>query len=709
MAADADVQRTLLVLFAPEAHLGAPYARRILSGAGLVVVKEDKLSGEELEEAGIDVDDGGSGDQHQRTSHLAMVVEGANAVACARELRTGACVAVHLSGEQECERLTKVALCYRLATECPTLRTFAAPSLDAATMAIEILFPCLDEPKEETAAVATVTTSNAAPKPFALSNAAFEAKQEAAPAPAVERRLSPAIEKALAEVEAREEQQRLRKISRSSRGSGAASGTASPLASRDQSNNGTDVEATTFERRVFTRARSPSPEPESFAGTDAERDVQDPEPTTQSPSPVPEQVDENLQRPIATPARSRASSALSHLSRASSTQSATTSNGFKARPAPPSSSKPAIQPRMAKAAALRLGIALPPATPRRSTINVPSPAAAAAAPTPQTSRATPRSLAQPTIMPRLTKAAALRLGQPDPSAATTPRVRQSISTAERVALDRARRQSALGAAATSTTTTTTTRGAKVVEVRMSRAALLRQGLDASAPPSSSVNRTKGIITAGRASLGSSMPGPSTAAASGRPSTGTGLGPVSAELKALREPAIAPRMTKAASLRTGGGAGGAGAKGAAGRPSLLSSSSLANARATCASSSAAVGGSATTAAAGDRTYRPASATGGSLSSSASASRPASSASAGPRKSLSLSKGTTTTTSRTAAPPPPPPTLTPRLNKAAELRKAKLQETAAVAVGGNAAPALRGSTGTTAATPPSRKGKTLNERN
>ncbi|TKA52942.1 hypothetical protein B0A53_04245 [Rhodotorula sp. CCFEE 5036] len=687
MAADADVQRTLLVLFAPEAHLGAPYARRILSGAGLVVVKEDKLSGEELEEAGIDVDDGGSGDQHQRTSHLAMVVEVANAVACARELRTGA-----------------------LATECPTLRTFAAPSLDAATMAIEILFPCLDEPKEETAAVATVTTSNAAPKPFALSNAAFEAKQEAAPAPAVERRLSPAIEKALAEVEAREEQQRLRKISRSSRGSGAASGTASPLASRDQSNNGTDVEATTFEQRVFTRARSPSPEPESLAGTDAERDVQDPEPTTQSPSPVPEQVDENLQRPIATPARSRASSALSHLSRASSTQSATTSNGFKARPAPPSSSKPAIQPRMAKAAALRLGIALPPATPRRSTINGPSPAAAAPAPTPQTSRATPRSLAQPTIMPRLTKAAALRLGQPDPSAATTPRVRQSISTAERAALDRARRQSALGTATSTTSTTTTTpRGAKVVEVRMSRAALLRQGLDASAPPSSSVNRTKGIITAGRASLGSSMPGPSTAAASGRPSTGTGLGPVSAELKALREPAIAPRMTKAASLRTGGGAGGAGAKGAAGRPSLLSSSSLANARATSASSSAAVGGSATTAAAGDRTYRPASATGGSLSSSASASRPASSASAGPRKSLSLSKGTTTTTSRTAAPPPPPPTLTPRLNKAAELRKAKLQETAAVAVGGNAAPALRGSTGTTAATPPSRKGKTLNERN
>jgi hypothetical protein len=33
-----------------------------LSGAGLVVVKEDKLSGEELEEAGIDVDDGGSGE-----------------------------------------------------------------------------------------------------------------------------------------------------------------------------------------------------------------------------------------------------------------------------------------------------------------------------------------------------------------------------------------------------------------------------------------------------------------------------------------------------------------------------------------------------------------------------------------------------------------------------------------------------------------------
>lgn len=561
-------------------------------------------------------------------------------------------------------------------------------------MAIEILFPCLDEPKEEPTAVAPVTTQDAAPKPFALSNAAFEAKQESAPVPSVERRLSPAIEKALAEVEAREEQQRLRKISRSSRGSGAASGTPSPLASRDQSRNGTDVEATTFERRVFTRARSPSPEPESLAGAEAERDVQDPEPTTQSPSPVPEQMHENVQRPIATPARSRASSVLSHLS---STQSASASNGFKARPAPPSSSKPAIQPRMTKAAALRLGIALPPATPRRSTtLNGPSPAAVAAAPTPQASRATPRSLGQPAITPRLTKAAALRLGQPDPSAATslttTPRVRQSISTAERAALDRARRQSALGTA--TSTTTTTTRGAKVVEVRMSRAALLRQGLDASAPPPSSVNRAKGVITAGRASLSSSMSGPSTAAASGRPSTtGPGLGPVSADLKALREPAIAPRMTKAASLRTGGG--GAGAKGAAaGRPSLLlASSSLANARAT--SSSAGAGGSATAAAAaGDRNSRPASTTGGSLSSSASASasRPASSAFAGPRKSLSVSKATTTTAA--------PPTLTPRLNKAAELRKAKLQETVAAAVG------PRGSTGTA---PPPRKGKTLTERN
>ncbi|KWU46537.1 hypothetical protein RHOSPDRAFT_31995 [Rhodotorula sp. JG-1b] len=680
MAADADVQRTLLVLFAPEAHLGAPYARRILSGAGLAVVKEEKLSGEELEEAGIDVDDGGTGDQqHQRASHLAMVVEGANAVARARELRTGA-----------------------LAIECPTLRVFTAPSLDAATMAIEILFPCLDEPKEEPTAVAPVTTSDAAPKPFALSNAAFEAKQEAAPAPAVERRLSPAIEKALAEVEAREEQQRLRKISRSSRGSGAASGTPSPLASRDQSRNGTDVEPTTFERRVFTRVRSPSPEPETLDG--AEGTDQDPEPTTQSPSPVPEQICESLQAPIASPSRSRASSALSHLSKASSTQSATTSNGFKARPAPPSSSKPAIQPRMTKAAALRLGIALPPATPRRSTaLNGPSPAATAAAPTPQASRATPRSLGQPAITPRLTKAAALRLGQPDPSAATslttTPRVRQSISTAERAALDRARRQSALGTATSTTTTTTTTRrGAKVVEVRMSRAALLRQGLDASAPPPSSVNRAKGVVTAGRASLSSSTSGPSTAAASGRPSTtGPGLGPVSADLKALREPAIAPRMTKAASLRTGGG--GAGAKGAAGRPSLLlASSSVANARAT--SSSPGAGGSAT--AVSDRNVRPASTTGGSLSSSASASRPASSAFAGPRKSLSVSEGTITTT-RTAA--PPLPTLTPRLNKAAELRKAKLQET--VTAGGNAAPP--GSTGTAAAVPPPRKSKTLTERN
>ncbi|GAA5978068.1 hypothetical protein JCM10908_004216 [Rhodotorula pacifica] len=644
MAADSTAQRTVVVLFAPEAHLGAPYARRIITGAGLAVVKEEKLSGEELEEAGLDVGEGGPGGHYHAATHIAMVVEGTDAVARMRDLRAGA-----------------------LATECPTLRTFAAPSSNAAAMTIEILFPCLDDPTEEFPATAPATAELAAtPKPFALSNAAFEARQEAAPIQPVERRLSPAIEAALAEVEAREEQQRLRKISRSSRGS--TGGTPSPLASREASSTGGEG-VSTPERRLFTLARSPSPEPEPempAAVSDeivAEEAVEE---TTAQSSATEEQADEPARRQTHTPTRSRVSSALSRRSEASSAHSTAASSGFKARPAPSFASKPSIQPRMTKAAALRLGIALPPSTPRRSTI---AHADSAVGPTPRPSSATPRSLAQPTIVPRLTKAAALRLGQPDATDAGTsaPRVRQSISTAERAAIDRARRQSAAGTSSSSTTTTT---APPKVEVRMSRAALLRQGLDASG---SAAPRTAG----GRASLSSSMSGPTRplhapppkVAAAGRPSL------VSADLKALREPAIAPRMTKAASLRTGAGANNSA------RPSLSSS------RPSLSSSSSSTGDMRAIAMDAG-TLKPSSSLTSCSSSTTALSRPASSTAnsgTGPRKSLSI--------------PAPPPSVPPRLNKAAELRRAKMQQ-------GAATPPVAGKAtfGTSSV-----KSKTLTERN
>ncbi|GAA5872496.1 hypothetical protein JCM3774_006838 [Rhodotorula dairenensis] len=641
MAADDAAQRTLLVLFAPESHLGAPYARRILSAAGLVVIREDKLSGEELEEAGLDVDGGASGDQFQLPSHIAMIVQGTNAVACLRDLRIGT-----------------------LASQCPTLRTFAAPSLDAASMAIEILFPCLDSVKDEPPAASASTTAHpeAAPKPFALSNAAFEAKQQeaTASAPPAARKLSPAIEKALAEVEAREEQQRLRKLSRGSRGS--AGGTPSPLASRDISGDGTDAEST-FERRVFTLVRSPSPEPESepepetTAANAVDGVAQDEGAGTQTCDLVQEPVPDAEASMETAPLRSRVSSAQSNRSKASSTRpvaaaattTTTSTAGFKARPAPSLASKPSIQPRMTKAAALRLGIALPPppapATPRRSALASPSmdPAAGRTPQSSSTPGPTLRSLAEPTITPRLTKTAALRLGQSDPTASsgrdssstTTPRVRQSISTAERAALDRARRQSALGAAGSLSAATSAP--APRVEVKMSRAALLRQGLEAGQGP-----RTNARSATSGGGLGSSMSAaqaPARAAAAGRRSI------VSADLKALREPAVAPRMTKAASLRAGAGAGSVPADRAKTAASHSASDTSSGSKQPPRSSLSLSRTSASS------VSRPASRTG-----SSSSSRALPPPRLQPRNSPTVSSSSTTTSR-----------LTPRPNKAAELRE------------------------------------------
>lgn len=132
----------------------------------------------------------------------------------------------------------------------------------------------------------------------------------------------------------------------------------------------------------------------------------------------------------------------------------------------------------------------------------------------------------PTAEPRLTKSAALRLGVALP--ASTPRAstkRQSISTSERAALDRlTRRQSVQLPPAPP---------AKPVEVRMSKAAMLRIGMPV---PDKESNRRSRQSTA--TSLDEALP-----PANRRLS-------VSSSLKSLREPTIAPRSTKSSALRTG---------------------------------------------------------------------------------------------------------------------------------------------------------------
>ncbi|BGP53898.1 hypothetical protein JCM8202_006091 [Rhodotorula sphaerocarpa] len=637
------VPRTLLVLFAPEALLAAPYARRILAESGLEVVHEDRLSGEELEEAGLDLGLGvgteeQANERREGTAlHSTWVVRGPDAVNRVKALRTG-----------------------RLSEECPTLHTFAAPSAAAADMAVEVLFPSLSGDAADTSSPAVVTeptpaaTTVQATKPFPLSNAAFAVKQ---PIPAnvaaaeQTKKLSPAIEKALAQVEAREEQQRLRKASQSSRGS--AEGAASPLASRQPSSAGDAAE-----RRVFTlRTASPDLEPEDSPEADLDVDAI---PSTVSPT---EEFDDEPAEPLespseallpsavqSTPSRSRISSALSQHSGTSSLRSSTTtSTSFRARPAPPVGHKPAIEPRLTKAAALRLGLDPPPptTTPRRSA-GVLSPPPSTRTPQTATAAPTPRSLAAPSITPRMSRAAELRLSKSNTDATATgtgpaaaaaaaaaPRVRQSISTAERAALDRARRQSA--AAATAEGAAAATPAGPKVEVRMSRAALLRQGLD----PGASTSHARS--TAGRASMsmststpGAMSPPPPASTSASRPSTAGRASLVSADLKALREPSIAPRMTKAAALRAGGLSA---SMGASARPSL-SASTIGSARA-----------------ATDR--RPPSA-----ASAASASSRASSAGGSARRTSSVVA--------TA-----PPSVAPRLNRAAELRQAKMNAQATAA--------------------------------
>ncbi|BGO97828.1 hypothetical protein NBRC10513v2_001824 [Rhodotorula toruloides] len=595
-------ERTLAVLFAPEDRLAAPYARDVVTKAGFRLLKEASVSGEELEEAGVDLglgvgEEGAANASAAEQEHTVWVLEKQDAVA-------------------ELKRLQSTSI----AQDCSNLRMFAAPTLSAATMAINELFPSLPAsptPASPANVAFPTAESPTASKPFALSNAAFTGKVQPAPKATT---LSPAIEKALAEVEEREERERLRKLSRSSRSSRAS--TASPLTVRQEAKTAEGTQ--TPERRVFTNR---SPTPEEF---DPVEDDEEPVEVLEEPQEVQEEEVERFETaappapPIAPPLR-RATSAMSGASLASSTSSAT---AFRARPAPSFTPSATSQPRLTKAAALRLGVSLPPSTPRRSTIT-PSETGTSDASSQAPSRAavsTPKSLAAPAITPRLTKTAALRTGQTPAALDTTaakPRVRQSISTAERAARDRQQRRHSVA------TTAPSAPPAPAVEVRMSRAAMLRQAI---ALPPTTPRR------APPASTKENRPSSSMSASSGRASI------VSSELKALREPSITPRMTKSVALRNGAGRSGrASVAGVVGRFAQEGAEGASG--------------------------RPASSLAASIAPATPKARPA------PTRTAST---LTQSTSRPPIPSTSAPALTPRTNKAAELRaKLKLAKEAEAA--------------------------------
>lgn len=86
-------ERTLAVLFAPENTLAAPYARDIVAKAGFRLVKEASVTGEELEEAGVDLglgvgEEGTASASAAEQEHTVWVLARQDAVAELKRLQT---------------------------------------------------------------------------------------------------------------------------------------------------------------------------------------------------------------------------------------------------------------------------------------------------------------------------------------------------------------------------------------------------------------------------------------------------------------------------------------------------------------------------------------------------------------------------------------------------------------------------------------------
>ena len=367
-------------------------------------------------------------------------------------------------------------------------------------MIIELLFPSLNDANgPEPAALDSVPTTlsqlsieTLKTKPFALSNLAWAA--ETSPSSPSNRNLSPKIAQALEKLE-------------------ATTRNSEELSSMD----GVRVRRRTFEKT------DDEAELEEDRSID---DFGDNRPLSTSPTPaIP--LDELLSN-VPSTERLRPSSSSAFSTSLSSTTSASSSTSFKARPAPP---PPTAQPRMTKSAALRMGIPLPPTTPRAKssssieTLSSLSSAAPRVVPT-------PKSLAAPSVTPRMTKSSALRTGQALPTNQTPrPAKRQSISTSERAALDRLTRRQSVHLPTPAVPPIP-------VEVRMSKAAMLRMGIPN--PETSPRSHSRQSSTN---SFASSSETTSVTKHERRAS-------VSASLKSLREPAVVPRSTKSSSLRTG---------------------------------------------------------------------------------------------------------------------------------------------------------------
>ncbi|GAA5831495.1 hypothetical protein JCM5353_007644 [Sporobolomyces roseus] len=389
-----------------------------------------------------------------------------------------------------------IAISKEATSESPTAHIFAAPSLSAASMIIELLFPSLDDENEPVStnqtALSPLTIDTPKAKPFALSNLAWEAGTSSPSSPS-NRNLSPKIAQALEQLEATQRRPE-------------------DLVHEDRSR---------VERRTFGETDE--------AHVEEDRTIDDKyDSEARSTFPVSALPLDDFLPTVPSVERPRPSSSSAFSTSLSSTTSASSSTSFKARPAPP---PPTAQPRMTKSSALRMGIPLPPTTPRAKSSSSIETLSSLSTTTPRVIPQ-PKSLAAPSVTPRMTKSSALRTGQALPTAQTPrPAKRQSISTSERAALDRLTRRQSVQLPIPAVPPIP-------VEVRMSKAAMLRMGIPI--PEAAPRSHSRQSSTSSYASTSEKDPSKQNERRTS----------VSASLKSLREPAVVPRSTKSSSLRTG---------------------------------------------------------------------------------------------------------------------------------------------------------------
>ncbi|GAA5930828.1 hypothetical protein JCM1841_000201 [Sporobolomyces salmonicolor] len=514
MASPPPLERTLAVLLTPEGSAHHEAVRNLVIKAGFAIAAEDCLSSKELKEAGLDIglDVGDEGVTNENTKgelvHPVWVLEWKSTVNGLKELKT-----------------------HEITSTFSDVQIFAAPSPSAATMAIKILFPSLNKITSPTPALIVPDGLGASPtpaplaetvklKPFALSNLAWEA-QATTNSPLSTRTLSPSIEKALEELEVREERRRASNATSNRSGGSTSStprvesrGSGSPIASNPSEVNYTDEEEEVQERRVFTTcSREPTEEydiylPDDTATYAAEDEDRLEETDTVDGETAPSISASESSPSLSSPPLKSMSSSISSTSTKSSFSASAA--GFRAPPLP--------------------------TTPRQRSSSSTETTSALASATSQAVPA-PRSLAAPSITPRSTRSSALRAGQDTASTnAQTPRPakRQSISTSERAAMDRLTRRCSIQVPCLT--------AEPAVAVRMSKTALLRAG--AQLPPATPKTRSRQSSVALLSSAASDAVLDDAAAKKARRAT------VSASLKSLREPAVAPRSTKASALRSG---------------------------------------------------------------------------------------------------------------------------------------------------------------